>query len=106
VLPLRDYFFRAKTDEKRKLYYWHLISLARDKTGNVAPLVCSVESSLILTLHTPQGPDGRPMRTVHTWKVDTEKERKEWSDVLLKLTAEPPEVSCPFRLPHESALMV
>jgi len=73
VLPLRDYFFRAKTDEKRKLYYWHLISLARDKTG----------------------PDGRPMRTVHTWKVDTEKERKEWSDVLLKLTTEPPELAGP-----------
>lgn len=61
VLPLREYFLKEAKDEKKKSAGWDLLS--------VKEVIPPAE------------------RTVHSFKAETDKEKKEWMAILKKLTS-------------------
>lgn len=104
VLPLREYFLKEAKDEKKKSAGWDLLSVkevippgnlpVRPRRVSALPAVRSQHThtqhthSLIFT-HDTAG------RTVHSFKAETDKEKKEWMAILKKLTSPLPTVKPP-----------
>jgi hypothetical protein len=103
VLPLREYFLKEAKDEKKKSAGWDLLSVKEVIPPGNLPVrprrVCPPSRSLT---HTPTT-HHTAERTVHSFKAETDKEKKEWMAILKKLTSPLPTVKPPLSSQPRSA---
>jgi hypothetical protein len=107
VLPLREYFLKEAKDEKKKSAGWDLLSVkevippgnlpVRPRRVSALPAVRSQHTHTTHThTHSLTLTHDIAERTVHSFKAETDKEKKEWMAILKKLTSPLPTVKPPL----------
>ena len=98
MLPLREYFLKEAKDEKKKSAGWDLLSVKEVIPPGKLP-VRPRRVSALPAAHTRTTPTRHTAeRTVHSFKAETDKEKKEWMAILKKLTSPLPTVKPPLFL--------